>query len=152
LPELLVVMSIIGLAVTISVPAITNAIRSANLRTATEQYVLSLQAARMIAVTRQADVRVKIMAHPDNYYEYDDIYDRTRTVAMASGVCIVSATSSEIKFRANGSVDQMGTTIFGWIRRVGASELCDLSGDHAEGWEVDTNLLGRTSVSEHVRN
>jgi prepilin-type N-terminal cleavage/methylation domain-containing protein len=152
LPELLVVVSIIGLAVTVSVPAINHAIRSAHLRTAVEQYVHSLQAARMIAVTRQEDVQVTIAAHPDNSYEYVDINGRTRTVSLPRGVCIMDATSTVVTFRPNGSVDPMATTSLTSIRRVGTNELCDLSGDHAEGWEINTNLLGRTSVSEHVRN
>ena len=152
LPELLIVVSIIGLAVTVSVPAINNTIRSAHLRTALANYVHSLQAARMIAVTKQEAVEVMIKAHPDNYFEYVDINGRTRTIYLPRGVCIMDATSALVTFRPNGSVDPMATTRLTSIRRVGAKEVCDLSGDHAEGWEISTNLLGRTSVSEHVRN
>jgi Tfp pilus assembly protein FimT len=149
LPELLVVVTIISLAVTVSVPLVSSAIRSAELRTAAEHYRVSLQAARMIAVSSQGPVDVRVEAHPVNRYDYRDMQGRARSSRIPSSVCIPSATSPTITFEANGSVDQHALTVFTIRQRQGAGTVCELGGG-AEYYEVRTNLTGETGVTRGV--
>jgi len=146
LPELLVVVSVIGMAVAVAVPLVSGAIISAKLRTGTDQFRVSLQAARMIAVSRQAPVPVRVFVHPENRYEYEDVQGRTRVSRIPPGICIQSATSDPIIFQANGSIPAAATTIFTSSQRVGASTVCELSGG-VDSFSVETNLLGGSSVT-----
>jgi prepilin-type N-terminal cleavage/methylation domain-containing protein len=146
LPELLVVVTIIGLAVTVSIPLVSGAIRSAELRSAAAQFLVSLQAARMIAVSKQGPLDVRISAHPVNRYEYEDSAGRTRLSTIPSSVCIVSATSPTITFEANGSVGAAAVTTFVNKQQDGAGTGCELGGG-AEGFEIRTNLLGEPTVT-----
>lgn len=136
LPELLVVVSIIGLAVAVAVPAITAAVRSARLRSAVSQFSVSLKAARMIAVTQQSPVEVTVKVAPDNYYEYVDAAGRLRRFDMPAGVRIL-ASASPITFNPNGSLSAVTTTTFEARLR-----------DHdVEVWECRTNVLGISKVN-----
>ena len=135
LPELLVVVSIIGLAVTIAVPAITEAIRSARVQTATSQFAVSLMAARMLAVTRQTPVDFRVAVEPESYFEYPDRNGRLRRYEMPSGVRI-SASTNPITFRADGSVVGGARTTIEAAHGRGASER----------WEIEVNILGISTV------
>ena len=146
LPELLVVVSVIGMAIAVAVPLVSGAIVSAQLRTGTDQFRVSLQAARMIAVSRQGPVEVRVSVHPDNRYEYEDSQGRTRVSRIPPGICIQAATSGTIVFEANGSIDAAATTIFTTTRRDGASVVCELDGG-VDSFSVVTNLLGVSNVT-----
>jgi type IV fimbrial biogenesis protein FimT len=146
LPELLVVVTIISLAVTVSVPLVSGAIRSAELRGAASSFRVSLQAARMIAVTRQAPIDVRVNAHPANRYDYEDSQGRTRQVDLPSSVCIVSATSPTITFGADGSLNVAAVTVFGSIGRQGGVTSCEPGGNDRE-FEIRTNLLGVSKIT-----
>ena len=128
---MLVVISIIGLAVAVAVPLIADAVRAARIRTATDEFMVSLMAARMLAVTRQTPVEVTVMTDPANYYEYPDRRGDLRRYEMPEGVRIVSATSP-IRFRINGTVEG------GAQARIEA----DLRGGEKEIYEVETSILG----------
>jgi prepilin-type N-terminal cleavage/methylation domain-containing protein len=136
LPELLVVVSIIGLAVSIAIPVITDAIRSARVQSATDQFNVSLMAARMLAVTRQAPVELRVAVDPDNYFEYSDRNGRMRRYDMPSGVRISSSTNP-ITFRADGSVDGGASTTIEAALGRGAGKI----------WQIEVNILGITTVT-----
>ena len=93
LPELLVVLAIVALAVTVAVPFISGAIHSARVRTSVDQLAVSLMAARMLAVTRQAPVSVTVATDPHNYYEVPDRNGLPQRFDMPENVRIVSSTS-----------------------------------------------------------
>jgi general secretion pathway protein H len=136
LPELLVVISIIGLAVAVAVPVISEAIRSARVHTATNQFAVSLMAARMLAVTRQTPVEFRVAVEPDSYFEYPDRNGRLHRYEMPTGV-MISASTNPITFRPDGSVvGGASTTIEAALGR-GASER----------WEIEINILGISTVT-----
>ncbi len=137
LPELLVVVSIIALAVTIAIPVISEAVRSARVQTATDQFAVSLMAARMLAVTRQTPVDVTVAVHPANYYEYPDRSGRLKRFEMPKGVRI-SASSNPITFRADGSVEGGASTTFEAAVGAGGSKR----------YEVDVSILGISTVTK----
>ena len=60
LPELLVVVAVIGMAVLVAVPTISEAIRSARLRSATRSLEATFRAARIIAVTQRTDASIEV--------------------------------------------------------------------------------------------
>ena len=136
LPELLVVVSIIGLAVTIAIPVITEAVRSARVHTATHQFNVSLMAARMLAVTRQAPVDFRVAVDPENYFEYADRNGRLRRYEMPQGV-MIAASTDPITFRADGSVEGGASATIEAALGRGASER----------WEIEVNILGITTVT-----
>jgi len=144
LPEILVVVTIISLAITVAIPLVSGAIRSAELRAATDQLRVSLQAARMIAVSRQGDVEFRIVVHPGNRYEYEDSAGRTRSSIIPSSVCIAGTGAPILTFRANGSVSEGAATVLVNVDREGGATTCDPT---AAGFEVRTNLVGETRVS-----
>lgn len=132
---MLVVISIIGLAVAVAVPLISDAVRAAQIRTATDEFMISLMAARMLAVTRQTPVDVTVVLDPANYYEYPDRRGDLRRYEMPEGVRIVSATNP-ITFLPNGMV------VGGAQARIEAT----LRGGVTEVWEVETSILGVSTI------
>ena len=92
LPELLVVVSIIALAVMVAVPAISRAIHSARIRASVDHFAVTIRAVRMIAVTKQTQVELTVSIDPVNYYEYVDLKGMLRRYDTPTGVRIVSST------------------------------------------------------------
>lgn len=133
-------VSIIGLAVAISIPLATQAVRSSRIRVAADQYALTLKAARMIAVSKQAPVDVVVAADPDNFFEYTDGKGVTRRYVLPSGVRILPP-GSTITFAANGSVSAGASTSFEAV----------LDSRSTESWTIDTNVLGVQTVSRVVQ-
>jgi prepilin-type N-terminal cleavage/methylation domain-containing protein len=134
LPEMLVVIAMIGIAVAIVIPLTAEAYRQARIRSAADQFTVDLRAARMIAVaTRVAAPGLDFVVAPDpaNYYEYPDNRGNTRRVNMPTGVRIVSSTSP-IRFQLNGSLANPATTVLE----------VDLSGTNKERWTVTTSIMG----------
>jgi len=136
LPELLVVLAIVGLAVMVAVPVISGAIQSARIRTAIDQFAVSLMAVRMLAVTQQAPVDLIVATDPANYYEYPDRNGAPQRFAMPAEVRIVSSTNP-ITFQPNGMVAGGARTVLEARR----------SGSPAETWEVETSILGVATVT-----
>ncbi len=131
LPELLVVLALLGLALAVTVPLTAEAVRAAKVRTAADQFASDLRAARMVAVTKRQPVQVTVAADPTNRYTFPDVSGTVRTVILPSGVRIVSSTSP-ITFQQNGSVTAPATTVFE----------ASLDGTTVERWTVTTTLVG----------
>ena len=129
--ELLVVMAILGIAVSIGIPLVNQQIRMAKIRGAADQLAMDIKAARMIAVSTRADVDLTIAAQPSNYYEYTDNQGKTRRIEMPEGVRITSSDST-MTFHLNGSLDNPETTVL---------EI-ELSGSMTERWTIETTILG----------
>jgi prepilin-type N-terminal cleavage/methylation domain-containing protein len=139
LPELLVVLAIIALAVTMAIPVISGAIHAARIRASVDQFAVSLMAGRMLAVTRQAPVSLTVATDPGNYYELPDRNGLARRYDMPEGVRIVSSTDP-ITFQANGMVEGGARTVFESRR----------AGNPQETWEVETSILGIATVTRSV--
>jgi prepilin-type N-terminal cleavage/methylation domain-containing protein len=142
LPELLVVVAIISMAVTVSIPLITGAVQSANGRAAANGFAVNLKAARMLAVSANAPLQVTVVGepHPDcyctaTYYEYPDRGGVPRRFYMPKRVTIASSTTP-IVFRPNGSVPGGATTVI--KTRV--------STDTFEVWRIETGPTGVSMV------
>lgn len=143
LPELLVVVTIIALAVMVAVPTITDTIRAARLRTATRSLEATFRAARIVAVTQRRDVSVEVRPGPtppmppgptENQYTFTDLRGLPRTQTMPPGIRIVSSTSP-IVFRPNGTIDAEAITVLEVQTRQGLKT-----------WEVRTSRMGVTRV------
>jgi prepilin-type N-terminal cleavage/methylation domain-containing protein len=141
LPELLIVVAILGLAIAVSVPIVAEAVNQARVRTAADQFAVDLKAARMIAVTKRATPYLDVSVQPDpiNVYSYVNGRGENRTVELPPGVRIVSPSSAyTVRFQRDGSVSGGGTTT---VLRV------HLSGGDQEEWRVITNALGVTRTT-----
>ncbi len=143
LPELLVVVTIIAMAVLVAVPTITDTIRSARLRSATRSLEATLRAARIIAVTQRTDMPVEVRTGPawptppgptENQYLFTDLRGLPRIEQMPPGIRIVSSTSP-ITFRPNGTLDAEAVTVLEVQTRQGLRT-----------WEVRTSRMGVTRV------
>ncbi|NIM00002.1 MAG: hypothetical protein GTN89_03395 [Acidobacteria bacterium] len=143
LPEFLVVVTIIAMAVLVAVPTITDTIRSARLRSATRSLEATFRAARIIAVTQRMDTQVEVRTGPawptppaptENQYEFTDLRGLPRIERMPPGIRIVSS-SSPIVFRPNGTLDAEAVTVLEVQTRQGLTT-----------WEVRTSRMGVTRV------
>jgi len=136
LPELLLVVSIIGLGVAASIPIISETVRSARTRAVADEFAVALRAVRMIAVTTRADAALEIVG--DNAYRYEDVYGRVRNYTLPEGVRIDSTTAPAIIFRPNGSV-------FNGAQQVVLHSAW--GGDLRETWTFDINTIGVPRVT-----
>lgn len=135
LPELLVVLAILGLLVLVVVGLATPKLHQLSVLTAARQFVSALTAARMIASARGAEVPVVVRIDPDNRYEYVDAAGRTRVEQVPTGVRIASS-DTPIVFGPMGSVASTSETVF----EIEA-------GGKTVRWAVATNLAGVAKVS-----
>ena len=122
----------------VAVPLIQDAVRGARVRAATDEFVINLMAARMLAVTRQADVEVTV--GPGDYYEVPGRDGQPRRYTLPQGVRFVSSTSP-IRFHPNGMVDGGATT------RLEAR----VDSRVVEQWEIRTSLLGVSTVTREAQ-
>jgi prepilin-type N-terminal cleavage/methylation domain-containing protein len=142
LPELLVVLAIISMVVTISVPLIAGAVRSSAARAAANGFAVNLKAARMLAVSINAPVQITVQEEPHadcycgiTYYEYPDRRGDIRRIPMPPGVTIDSSTPV-ITFMPNGSVPGGSNTV---IRTQISTEI-------VESWTIETTATGYSVV------
>jgi prepilin-type N-terminal cleavage/methylation domain-containing protein len=143
LPELLVVISILGLAVVAVVPLVSEQVKKAQVRSSADQFTMSLRAARMIAVARHVPVEVRVLDADEpggNAYEYTDSSGRLRRFRVPDGARIHPASASSIVFQSNGSIDPGPRTVY-----IEA----DL-GRGIERWSIHTSLIGVTTVSHQL--
>jgi len=104
LPELLVVIAILALAALVSIPLTARRVHELRLRTTADQFLVTVRAARMVAVTTGRQTVLNVSPHPDDRYEYLDAGGRSRAVKMPAGVRIDEASTATLVFRANGSL------------------------------------------------
>jgi prepilin-type N-terminal cleavage/methylation domain-containing protein len=141
LPEVLIVLAIIGLAVAISVPLVSEMVNQARIRTAADQFSVDLRAARMIAVSKRATPYLDVSVQPDpvNRYTFANGRGETRVVQFPKGVRVITpSTDYTVRYLRDGSVSGGGNTT---VLRV------QLSGGHEEEWRVITNAMGVTRTT-----
>lgn len=132
LPELLVVIAVIGLLVAVAIPLVSEQVRRATAVGAVRVLNTDLQAARMIAVTRQQGNPFTFTLTPQNRYSYTKSDGTTRIVLLPPQVKIVSASpSTTITFQPNGAVSAAATVVLEIVL-----------GRDKEVWTVTTSTLG----------
>lgn len=136
LPELLVVLAIGGLVLGMGIALVSDQVRSASIRGAADQFTVDLRAARMIAVSRQANVDLVVQPDPQNRYTYTRADGVPVSVDLPPQVKILSSSPTTIQFRSNGSVTAAATTVL---------EIA-LSGNVKERWTVTTSPVGVPAV------
>ncbi len=138
LPELLVVVAVIGLVVMVAVPLIAEQIRSAEVRAAGDQLAMSLKAARMVAVTTHTPVVFTVEVDPDNKYSYTDNKNNLREIVVPDSVSITSS-DGDITFKLNGAIDS--ATAMDIVLEA------NMTGGDIDRWTVSTSILGVPSVT-----
>ena len=138
LPELLVVVAVVGLAVMVAVPLIAEQVRSAEVRAAGDQLAMSLKAARMVAVTTHADVVFTIEIDPDNKYSYTDNKNRLRETVVPDSVTITSS-DGNITFEQDGSINS--ATPMDVVLEA------NMTGGDIDRWTISTSILGVSSIT-----
>ncbi len=129
LPELLVVVAILGLGLIVSIPIISHRVFAAELQATAGEFAVSLRAARMVAVTKLITVTVTI--EPDGTYSYVDAGGVPRRFPPPPGI-VITSTPATIVFMPNGSVQAAALTVF-----------TPMATDAGLGqWQVDTPLSG----------
>ncbi|HKQ62864.1 MAG TPA: GspH/FimT family pseudopilin [Candidatus Polarisedimenticolaceae bacterium] len=110
LPELLVVVSLIALALLVIVPIVAEKVRDIRLRSAVDGLVVTLRAARMVAVAQRVPISVSVATDPANYYEYQNARGELHQVKLPPGTQILSA-ASPIRFEPDGQAVGAGTIV-----------------------------------------
>lgn len=139
LPELLVVLAIVGAIVAISIPLVNEQVRIAELRAVSDELAVHLRAARMIAVSHHKDIVVTVVPDPTNTLSYEDTYGQTRTIRMPGRVKIKTGSTTSITFHSDGSSGASST-----VTTESAVSTA------TERWILTVNTVGMVSVS-HVR-
>ena len=138
LPELLVVLAILGLSIALVVPLVSHEVRRARIRGAVPQFVADLRVARTIAVSTRQTVNVQVVTDPGNEYVYQDARGKQWRIVLPEGIRILSSSPSPIAFRKDGSVPPNGSmTVFE----------ATVPGRGVEHWTVRTSYLGISGAS-----
>ncbi len=105
LPEILVVIAIVGLFLAVTIPAANNYIRTSRVRTAADNLVMDLQSCRYMAVTNRETKTLSLVgAVPATAYTYSDLQGVTQTVNLPEGIRIVTATNFPVSFTTLGGL------------------------------------------------
>jgi prepilin-type N-terminal cleavage/methylation domain-containing protein len=139
LPELLVVLAIIGAFVVMAIPLVNEQIRIAELRSVADELAVHLRSARMLAVTTHQNVVVTISVDPTNEFSYLDSNGQTRLIKMPGAVKIKAGSTASITFHSDGSSGAAST-----VTTESAVSTA------TERWILTVNTVGMVSVS-HVR-
>jgi prepilin-type N-terminal cleavage/methylation domain-containing protein len=141
LAELLAVMALIGIAIGIGIPIINEQVRIAEVRSAADELVLHLRAARMISVTKHKSIEFKVKVDPTNTLEYEGLKDPRKFVPMPVRVRISPASDRSIIFKKNGSVEVASSIILE----------ADVSGAR-ERWTASVNSMGVATLAHERVN
>ena len=137
LPELLVVVAIIGMAVMVAIPVISRTVQGVKIRAATEQFAVTVRAVRMVAVTVRRPVDLVVEVDPVNAYEYLDVRGVPRRIELDPAVRI-AVSNTPITFNPDGSLENAVVTRLE-IGRPGEDE---------RAFVVRTNRMGVPVVDE----
>lgn len=151
-PELLVVISILALAMMVSIPLVSERVQAAKLRAAASQYATTLRAARMVAVTRQMPVEVTILFDPypvppsgdgpdgEYSYQYFDSAGREHTTKLPPGAWVDQALSDlTVRFAPDGSLAAPAKLLIKTVSPSGT-----------DTWTVETPVTGVPRVIHDV--
>ena len=105
LPELLVVVALLALGLLVTIPLTARRVHELRVRSTAGQFLVTVRAARMVAVTTGRQAVMTISPHPDDSYLYIDAGGRTREASLPTGVRIDEGSAPALAFRANGSLE-----------------------------------------------
>ena len=136
LAEMLVVIAIIGIAITIGIPPVNEQVRIAEVRAAADDLSLHLRAARMIAVTKHKTIIFTVNADPTNTFRYEGNDGLQKVISMPGRVRIATGSDNSISFFQNGSVDATSAIV---IESNVSNQL--------ERWTATVNTVGLTKLA-----
>ena len=110
LPEVLVVLAIIGMFVLVTLPAMGNYIRASRVRVSNDVLMEDLRAARYIAITNHTTNSVTF-DQAAGTYRYTDIRGALVVRRLEFGASFSSLTNTPITFTSDGSVSTGAATI-----------------------------------------
>jgi general secretion pathway protein H len=134
--EMLVVITLIGIAVAIGVPLVNEQVRMAEVRAAADDLALHLRAARMIAVTKHKTIIFTVNADPTNTFRYEGNDGLQKVISMPGRVRIATGSDNSISFFQNGSVDATSAIV---IESNVSNQL--------ERWTATVNTVGLTKLA-----
>jgi len=142
LAELLVVFALLALASLVLIPLGMQQVNRIRMRATANQFLVSMRAARMVAITTGRDVSFDVAVHPVNSYGYRDTDGRARTINLPPGVRIDPGSTAAVVFRSNGSLAPpgMATTVL----------KTRLPEDLIQKWTILTPLSGISSMSSET--
>ena len=140
LTEILVVVGIIGVMLLFSLPAIAERYKGYQVRTAANELVSDLRAARHTGITRRMDVDFTVRDEgdsPPNQYTYTNAKGIVRLVTMPERIAITSAPASAMVFNRSGSLDgSAGTVVLE----------AQVSSDRIDQYTVNISIVGMVTV------
>lgn len=113
LSEALAVLAILGIALAVSMPAMSQFMRSYSARVGFDELTSSLRLARHLAIARHTDVNVVIAADSYTLPDWgapDPVSAPPRTMRLPRGCAAVSGTGT-VTFRADGTASTGAATI-----------------------------------------
>lgn len=93
MPELLVVVALLALAALVTIPLAARLVHELRLRSTADQFLVTVRAARMVAVTTGRQTSLTVSPHPEDSYLYLDAGGRRRETCLPTGVRIDEASS-----------------------------------------------------------
>lgn len=113
LSEALAVLAILAIALAVSIPALSQFMRSYSARVGFDELTSSLRLARHLAIARHADVSVVVAADTYTLPDWgapDPVAAPPRTMRLPPGCAVVSGAGT-ITFRSDGTVSTGATAI-----------------------------------------
>jgi prepilin-type N-terminal cleavage/methylation domain-containing protein len=114
LPELLVVMALIGIFVLFGGPAMADAYKAYKVRSAADELTVDIRALRYNAVTNRASRTMTFRNQNDpsapNQYSFSNAVGQPVTVQFENGVNIETSSATSLTFNINGSTGAVGNT------------------------------------------
>ena len=135
LPELLVVIALMGIFITFAGPAFNESFRAYKVRSAALELTDALRAARQVAVSTRLATSLAVNTAGGSY-SWTDSKGRIRSVTLPVPVRFVSASPATITFTTNGTVTTGAATI---------SLQNTVNTTRADRWTLDLNTVGRVT-------
>lgn len=110
LPEILIVLAIIGLFLVIGLPNVNNYIRAARVRAGNDGIVSDLRLARYIAISNRTTATVTFDASARTW-SYTDIHGATVVRTLEMGITFPTLTNTPVTFRSDGSLGTTAPTV-----------------------------------------
>lgn len=168
IPELLVVVALLGMLAVIAIPGIQESVRFSRADGFAKQLGVSIRAVRMIAVSNQSvhalgatkvDGSVSDPQNPGNQaaspdevrgFWYTDVHGALRRLHVPVQVEVLSWTAPDLAFRSNGAlVAGAYELVLKRTDQPGAASDC---GTTLDCWFVTVNNVGRTVVRHERGN
>jgi len=139
MPELLVVVAILALAALVTIPLTARRVHELRLRSTADQFMVTVRAVRMVAVTTGRQTVLTVSPHPEDSYEYVDAGGRKHAIDLPQGVRLDEGSALALVFRANGSLQPPVPAVVVLKARLPKGIV--------ERWTVTTPMSGIPSIA-----